>query len=113
MKTNRNFQSTLRLPRAAFLGAEVGSERGGTEVETTAMVPEAEEAEVAVRGTQEMSVMFGTECVDRSSPERVDWESPEKVVETSSVSAESPREDFPSVEFDPSVREFWIEKYAV
>ena len=71
METNRNFQSTLRLPRAAFLGTEVGSERGGTEVGTRAMFSEAEETGVAVRGNQEMSVMFGTACVDRSSPERV------------------------------------------
>lgn len=72
MKTNRNFQSTLRLPRAAFLGTEVGSERGGTEVGARATPPEAEETEVAVKGNQEMSVMFGIACVDRSSPERVD-----------------------------------------
>ena len=71
MKTNRNFQSTLRLPRAAFLGTEVGSGRGGTEVGTRAMFSEADGSRVAVRGNQEMSVMFGTACVDTSSPERV------------------------------------------
>jgi len=71
MKTNRNFQSTLRLPRAAFLGTEVGSERGGTEVGTRAMFSEAEDTEVAVRGNQEMPVIFGIVRVDRSSPERV------------------------------------------
>jgi len=62
MKTNRNFQSTLRLPRAAFLET-VGSERGGTEVGYGAMLSEADETGVAVRGTQEMSVMFRTACV--------------------------------------------------
>ena len=72
MKTNRNFQSTLLLPRAAFLGTDVGSERGGAEVGTRAMFSEVEESGVAVRGNQEMSVIFGTACVDGSSPERVD-----------------------------------------
>ena len=70
MKTNRNFQSTLRVPRAAFLGI-VGSKRGGPEVGDGAMFSEVDETGVAVRGTQEMSVTFGTACVDRSSPERV------------------------------------------
>lgn len=59
MNTNRNFQSTLPLPRAAFLDT-VGSKRGGAEVANGAMFPEAGETGVAVRGTQEMSVMFGT-----------------------------------------------------
>ena len=59
MKTNRNFQSTLRVPRAAFLGAE-GSKRGGTEVGTRATFSEADETGVAVRETQEIAVMFGT-----------------------------------------------------
>jgi len=72
MKTNRNFQSTLRLPRAAFLGTEVGSERGGTEVGTRATFSEVEETGVAVRGNQEMSVIFGIAWVDRGSLERVD-----------------------------------------
>jgi len=112
MKTNRNFQSTLRDPRAAFLGM-VGSERGGTEVGSIAMFSEADETGVAVRGTQEMSVMFGTACVDRSSPERVDRESPKKAVEVSSTPAEDPEEVVPSVEFDPSARVFRIKKYAV
>jgi hypothetical protein len=71
MKTNRNFQSTLRLPRTAFLGA-LGSERGGPEVGYSAISSEADETGVAVRGTQEMSVMFGTACVCRSSSERVE-----------------------------------------
>jgi len=77
------------------------------------MFSEAEETGVVVRGPQERLVMFGTACVDRSSPERVDRESPEKAVETPSASTESPREGVPSVEFNPSVREFRIEKYAV
>jgi hypothetical protein len=77
------------------------------------MSSEADETGVAVRGTQEMSVMFGTACVDRSSPERIDRESPEKVVGAFSRSAESSREGVPSVEFDPDTRVFRIEKYAV
>ena len=113
MKTNRNFQSTLRVPRAAFLGTLVGSGRGGTEVGTRAWFSEADETGVAVRGTQEMSVMFGAVCVDRSLLERVDRESPEKAVETSSTPAESSREDVPPVEPDPTVSGFRIEKYAV
>lgn len=71
MKTNRNFQSTLRFPRTAFMST-VGSERGGPEVGYKAMLSEADETGVAVRGTQEMSVMFGTACVCRSSLESVD-----------------------------------------
>ena len=59
MKTNRNFQSTLPLPRAAFLDT-VGSKRGGAEVGNGAMFPEVEGTGVNVRGTQEISVMFGT-----------------------------------------------------
>ena len=69
MKTNRNFQSTLRLPRAAFLET-VGSERGGAEVGDRAMFSETDETGVAVREVQEMSVMLGIVCVYRSSPER-------------------------------------------
>jgi len=103
MKTNRNFQSTLRVPRAAFLGI-VGSKRGGPEVVDGAMLSEVDE--------HGMSVMFGTACVDRSSPERVGRESPEKAVEMPST-PEGPREDVPLVEFGPSVRVFRIEKYAV
>ena len=71
MKTNRNFQSTLRLPRTAFVDT-VGSERGGPFVGYRAMLSEADETGVAVRGTQEMSVIFGAACVWKSSPERVD-----------------------------------------
>lgn len=69
-------------------------------------------AAVVVRGTQEISVMLGTACVDRRSPERVDRKSPEKTVETSSASAEGSREGVPSVGFDPGVRAFRIVKYA-
>lgn len=70
MKTNRNFQSTLRVPRAAFLRI-VGSDRGGAEVGARAMFSEPDETGVDVRGVQEMSVVFGTVRVDRSSPESV------------------------------------------
>ena len=72
MKTNRNFQSTFRVPRAVFLGTDVGSKRDDPEVEYRAMLSEVDETGVAVRGAQEMSVMFGTVCVCGSSPERVD-----------------------------------------
>ena len=112
MKTNRNFQSTLRVPRAAFLDI-VGSERGGTEVGTRTIFSEADEVGVAVRGTQKMSVVFVIVCAGRTSPVRVDRGSLEKAVEMSSASAACPREDVPSVELDPGVREFRTEKYAV
>lgn len=109
MKTNRNFQSTLRVPRAVFLDT-VGSERGGTEVGTRAMFSEADEVGVAVGETQKTSVVFGIVWAGRSSLVKVDRESPEKVVETPSACAESPREEVPSVELDPRVCEFRTEK---
>lgn len=100
MNTNRNFQSTLPLPRAAFLDT-VGSKRGGVKVGNKA---EVNETAVAVRGTKGMSVVFGIACVVRRSPE--------ETVETPSGSTESSREDVSLVEFDPSVCAFRIVKYA-
>lgn len=112
MNTNRNFQSTLPLPRAAFLDT-VGSKRGGVEVGSRTVFSDVDGTAVAVRGTQEISVMLGTACVVRRFPERADIESPEKTVETSFTSAESSGEgDVPLVEFGPSVWAFRIVKYA-
>lgn len=77
------------------------------------MLSEADETGVAVRGTQEMSVMFGIACVCRGVPEKVDSELSEKAVEMFSTSAERVMEDGSSVEFDPTVCTFRIAKYAV
>lgn len=77
------------------------------------MLSEAEETGVAVRGTQEMSVMFGTACVCRGVPESVDSELSEKAVEMFFTPAERAMEGVSSVEFDPTVRTFRMAKYAV
>lgn len=86
--------------------------RGGAEVDNRAMLPEVDETGVAVRGNQEMSVMFGIARVGRASPERVCCELPEKTVETPATSTEGSRGGALLVEFGPSICEFRIVKYA-
>ena len=77
------------------------------------MLSEGDETGVAVRGTQEMSVMFGIACVCRGVPVSVDSELSEKAVEMFPTSAERAMEGVSSVEFDPAVCTFRIVKYAV